>query len=709
MKRIAAIIFVIVCCLCLILTVVAEDVEAVGGTVVSVMGFRMTSRAYVSEIPETLDYLANELNCTYGIIERDGVEYEADIPLRWMLDEPPTGAGLHIFVADVLAPEGCIFAEGVPQQLILKYMFYEDPVPEEPKELVALVPRSANIGTRMLPLNDGEALAAIIDNIMFNMDMVAAVTENNWDSVNLILERFESDVQTDMTGVYEIRLYYMLAPEDVEGFILPEAVRVLRIPVYVFDPDLLTITYGNQTGNYINIASSHMIDTALFDHVTEYVYSADALLSDEALRSAAWQPLDTVMYKYASFDIPRSFFETGKNYYIRFRSGDKISNILWLMDDGREVLYSDKGGDRDGGDGSGARPPEITQDPPDLDNNTGGDDTDDEGIDSGGIESGNGNGNVGSGGEHQQTPPLYIPPALYLGLGTYIRENDTTKQTADQSKEDKKMPPPVVSDQSEALQEAFQEEAEVKIESEVESGDDNTQPTTEPLPLPTGVPVTPTIAMKESFGETRDIISGTRLRMMLEDTGAARFSKQGVTITISAQVLAQLDIKDTDRISVTIERLSNTTFRFNIELNGVLLSDLPETVVMLPYQKQSPSSELIVTDELGSSRTGSYDSSLETASFMVDHTGQFIISENIQEVYANSSEMRPTNTVQRNNPTINNPTAKTPKVDTALTHKPVTAASATPKSVNMPLMAVAIVLPITVSCAWFFRKRWPKR
>lgn len=115
--------------------------------------------------------------------------------------------------------------------------------------------------------------------------------------------------------------------------------------------------------------------------------------------------------------------------------------------------------------------------------------------------------------------------------------------------------------------------------------------------------------------------------MMLDGAETVRFSKQRVTIYISASTLRSLNIKDSDRFSITIEKHGDSGFAFFTEINGVPLGALPGTVVMLPYRMSDEAAVPILTGVQEPGVTGGYDKSLAVVSFVVERTGRYTVSE----------------------------------------------------------------------------------
>ena len=158
------------------------------------------------------------------------------------------------------------------------------------------------------------------------------------------------------------------------------------------------------------------------------------------------------------------------------------------------------------------------------------------------------------------------------------------------------------------------------------AGQTTTPPARPTVAEPTPQPVEDSFV--ELFGETRDLISGTRLLMMVDSAKQARFEKQGVTVTFSAQAMSTLGVLDSDRITVGVEKQGPDTVVVSFLVNGQPVTALADTQLMVPYDLQTPGAALLLQNSQGETvAQGSYDPALGVATFVVDATGRFTIVE----------------------------------------------------------------------------------
>ena len=130
----------------------------------------------------------------------------------------------------------------------------------------------------------------------------------------------------------------------------------------------------------------------------------------------------------------------------------------------------------------------------------------------------------------------------------------------------------------------------------------------------------------EEITDTYSLLSGTRLLMMRE-SGAVRFSKQGITVTLSDTALDAMALTDNSRFFIELES-AEYGFALIAELDGVPLTALPDTVVFLPCAAPADGSTLFLHNEQGEVVcTGSYDPALGVASFTVQSAGSYTVVE----------------------------------------------------------------------------------
>ena len=129
----------------------------------------------------------------------------------------------------------------------------------------------------------------------------------------------------------------------------------------------------------------------------------------------------------------------------------------------------------------------------------------------------------------------------------------------------------------------------------------------------------PAAEMTEFFGSDSDIISGTRLRLMLS-SGNAVFEKNGVSLTFSSDSFRNYALKDSDQFSVTIKQPAQNSITISVSLNREDLSVLNDSILTVPYTREADA--FYLEDATGSKiYAAQTDSVTMTASFLLPHTG----------------------------------------------------------------------------------------
>lgn len=129
----------------------------------------------------------------------------------------------------------------------------------------------------------------------------------------------------------------------------------------------------------------------------------------------------------------------------------------------------------------------------------------------------------------------------------------------------------------------------------------------------------PAAEMTEFFGSDSDIISGTRLRLMLS-SGNAVFEKNGVSLTFSSDSFRNYALKDSDQFSVTIKQPAQNSITISVSLNREDLSVLNDSILTVPYTQEADA--FYLEDGTGSKTYAAQtDSVTMTASFLLPHTG----------------------------------------------------------------------------------------
>lgn len=480
----------------------------------------------------------------------------------------------------------------------------EPDIPTEPEkiELTMIWDYDIVAKGRVLPVGDSEAWDEEIEFWNLFLSSVAAYNENE-DEALLTLETLDtSGVDILTPGDYAVTVVLKLTDEYAEDFTIADEVRTLHIPVFICDPKKFNIRMVGVTQTKFEF----QLITELDEEPSVLWVESEQQLEEDALESADWQPCpgSVALSGKGIGRISRDGLTLNRHYYFRLKSGERYSDIIHIMDDGTIPSYGYVGGDRDGGDSGGSKPPDIvlpppTQQPP---------------------ATGDGGSGGSSGGVTQKPRPTPSP-------------TPTPTPTSTPSQTPTPTPPPE-STYIHTPEPTLSPEPSPEVTSTVSatpapSATPPSVPAVAPAPKPSATP------FAEEFGETYSRLSGARLRLMAEEDGAVRFSKQGVAVTLSGETVEALAVPEDGLFSIEITRPDDHTFSLAVSVDGLSADALPNTDITLPYMVADGASILTLQDESGQAvSTGSYDAERQLAGFTVDAAGSYTIVEESVPVMA---------------------------------------------------------------------------
>jgi len=148
-------------------------------------------------------------------------------------------------------------------------------------------------------------------------------------------------------------------------------------------------------------------------------------------------------------------------------------------------------------------------------------------------------------------------------------------------------------------------------------------PTAEPTPelVVTATPIPPSL-------RSEPYLLGSEILQMVETTGYARFSNQEILLSIPADTINKLALKEEDQFLVTLQPAGTDGFSLDITRNGDPISTLSDMQVTLPYTQRNAGSTLVLVDSKGTEVA--HGRSSETpglVSFTLQQTGAFSIQE----------------------------------------------------------------------------------
>ena len=117
---------------------------------------------------------------------------------------------------------------------------------------------------------------------------------------------------------------------------------------------------------------------------------------------------------------------------------------------------------------------------------------------------------------------------------------------------------------------------------------------------------------------------------MVENTGYARFSNQEIMLSLPADTVMELELKEEEQLLVTLKPAGSNGFLLDIRRNGVSVTDLAPMQVTFPYIPRDTSAHLILVDSKGNEVTqGILSETQGLVTFTLHQTGTFSIQEHI--------------------------------------------------------------------------------
>ena len=158
-------------------------------------------------------------------------------------------------------------------------------------------------------------------------------------------------------------------------------------------------------------------------------------------------------------------------------------------------------------------------------------------------------------------------------------------------------------------------------------------PSPEPLLTPTAPPTIAPIATATPPPPSlrpEPYLLGSEVLQMVENTGYARFSNQEIMLSLPADTVMELELKEEEQLLVTLKPAGSNGFLLDIRRNGVSVTDLAPMQVTFPYIPRDTSAHLILVDSKGNEVTqGILSETQGLVTFTLHQTGTFSIQEHI--------------------------------------------------------------------------------
>lgn len=310
-----------------------------------------------------------------------------------------------------------------------------------------------------------------------------------------------------------------------------------------------------------------------------------------------WQEESFAFSTGTRINLNVKYLVDGCSYEILAAWPEGETNVFRFTWDGAITTF-EVGGDRNGGDVSGNPPGEVIQPPPEVE--------------------------LPDEPDGTEEPPV-TPEAPSTDL---TPEDETPSDPPEDDVPDPvepQTPPPAASDEEDVPTVA----PEPTPESSAEMVDAATQTEPEPEEDP-GEPL-PQYSFLEEDTQDYSLLSGARILLMLEDADQARFSKNGVTVTIPGDTLKSLSLQADSRFNIAITMPDARHVSLVLTVDDAAVTSLPGAVLMVPLE-EAPLGSLSLLDAAGGwVSDGTYDSALGVAAFALSAPGEYEIHQSAPE------------------------------------------------------------------------------
>ena len=561
----------------------AEEPDLSGGVITSIPRQRFLENInpthfYTAADPkDLLSYLQEQLqniSSLTAIVSKDGQTYETELSLSWSdFPEDVTKAGSYELTGTILPPQGCTFADGVMTSIRIPYIIHDASVKSA---ITSLFNIQTGITGMIFEVHDDSSWTEQRD--LLHSFLATAVYGLTADGrkAELVLDQFDDhSVNINVPGEYEILISYSLADSCQDHFTFPDDLKTWHIPVKISDPsvyELWTLKVDN-SAFYVTSLTKPASDAKLF------WLKSETKLSQEELTTQNWEvfpdPDDgaTLNPYLSDFQISRTLLTRGIYHYFQVVSSTQRSTILMIQDNGEEYNYENTGGDRDGSSSDDA-----------------------------------------PSGSLVQPAPAAPQPGPSASEGASPGSQDASSSTTAGSSEPQGAPSSATAAPSEA-------QAAPSDTTAAPSGT-------------TAAPSNQTDSVAtESFSADQDRLYGVRLNLMRQTSGGnALFSKHGIQLQLSSDVLDQLALTDEDSLTVLIQHPASDMILVSVSKNDEEILSIPDTKITLPWNAQDPASEFLLQDKKSDTiYTGTYDEDQKLLTFVISEPGTYYVSEQAPE------------------------------------------------------------------------------
>ncbi len=582
----------------------AEEPDLSGGVITSIPRQRFleninpTHFSTADDPADLISYLREQLqnmSSLTAIVSKDGQTYETELPLSWSdLPEDVTKAGSYELTGTILPPQGCTFADGVMTSIRIPYIIHDASVKSA---IASLFNIQTGITGMIFEVHDDSSWTEQRDLLHdFLATAVCGLTADG-RTAKLVLDQFDDhSVNINVPGEYEILISYSLADSCQNQFTLPDDLKTWHIPVKVSDPsvyELWTFKVDN-SAFYVTSLTKPASDAKLF------WLKSETELTEEELNTQNWEvfpdPDDgTTLNPYLSgFQISRTLLTRGIYHYFQVVSSTQRSTILMIQDNGEKYNYENTGGDRDGSSSNDAP----------------------------------------SGSLVQPAPAAPQPgPSASEGASSSTTAGSSESQGASSSTTAGSSESQGASSSTTAGSSESQDTPSSTTAAPFKAQDTPSSTTAAPSEAQSASSTQTDSVATESFSAEQDRLYGVRLNLMRQTSGGnALFSKHGIQLQLSSDVLDQLALSDEDSLTVSIQHPASDMILVSVSKNDEEILSIPDTKITIPWNAQDPASDFLLQDKKSDTiYTGTYDEEQKLLTFIISEPGTYYLSEQAPE------------------------------------------------------------------------------
>lgn len=546
------------------------------------------------------------------VVEGEEYPLELDVSDNWISSAVIDSVGHYTAVVDIPLPEDCILDEGVLAQIVIPYTV--EPV------AVAFFEDIFNQYAYAFPLN-GDWDTFFNDTFRDSDWEIWLCTTQTGGEMYLDIVWDDPMPDVSQTGVVMVTGQPVLP----DGVILAEGIELptVQYPVSIQDPSNPDL---NCWGTFYNPWGFNL-PWVLSEELTELADNSEIQVLVSTDGGETWSQEDYVSCDSWSVSISTNELTEGTSYQIKAVWEGGSTGVFSFTWNGSEVTGDGYEGDRDGGDTGGNPNKPVTQPEPKPEPEP----------------------EPESEPKPSPTPgvrprPNPTPPSIPA-----LQPEPEPEPEAEPTPELEPTPTPTPTPEPEPMPDSESEPIPVPEPEATPTPTPMPEPEPEPTPTPaptpepevepspTPDPTTPSPAPEppvkepeepfyEEVADTYSLLSGTRLLMMRE-SGPVRFSKQGITVTLSDAALDTMALTNSSRFFIELEQ-AGQGFVLIAELDGIPLAALPDTVVFLPCAAPADGKSLSLQNEQGETVcVGSYDPALGVSSFTVQLAGSYTVVE----------------------------------------------------------------------------------